>query len=303
MLNNYLPNTISNALDKIPYDSLCELRLRAGNPSVVNVLGENYYLCANKLSKSSDCAMNVTFGEIQGILSKISNNSMYTINDQLIEGFVTIKGGIRIGVCGEAVSIDGKIKTLKNISSINFRFPHMLKNCSLNIYPYIVRENSVKSTLILSPPGAGKTTYLRDLVYQISLKEKLLNILIVDERQEISNIFDGEKTTTMSNVDIYTNSSKEFGFTNGIRSMKPNVIVTDEINIEKDMGIIENALTSGVKVLATIHAESVNDLRNKPRFREVLNKHLFERFVVLSCNNGVGTLEGVFDENLSFLGV
>ena len=124
MLENYLPTKLSSAISKIPYQSLCELRLRADSPSVVNIMGENYYLHDCNLSKDSGNSITVTMGEIQGILSKISNNSLYTINDQLLEGFVTIAGGIRMGVCGESVSIDGKLKTLKNISSINFRFPH-----------------------------------------------------------------------------------------------------------------------------------------------------------------------------------
>lgn len=303
MLDNYLPQKISLALNKIPYNSLCELRLRGDSYVVANILGENYYLEDNKFSKQSDLAIKISTGELQSILHKISNNSLYTINDQMIEGYIPISGGIRVGVCGEVVSINDKIKTIKNISSLNFRFPHFIKNISLNIYPYIVRNGNIKSTLIISPPGAGKTTYLRDLIYQLSTKENLLNILVVDERQEIATIFDGNSVKKLDNIDICSNSSKSYGFTNGIRSMKPDVIFTDEINIEKDIDIIENALTSGVKVIATIHADSINDLKNKSSFRNILNKSLFERFVLLSNKNGVGTLEGVFDENLVFLGV
>lgn len=303
MLDNYLPSRIASALDKIPYNSLCELRLRAECPVVANIMGENYYLSSDILSKDANSSLDISFGEIQAILSRISNNSLYTINDQLLEGYVTISGGIRIGVCGESVAVDNKLKTLKNISSINFRFPHFLKNCSLNLYPYLVKNGYPKSTLIISPPGAGKTTYLRDLVYQLSTREKLLNILIVDERQEISSVFDGKISTKLKNIDVYSNCSKEFGFNNGIRSMKPDVIITDEINIEKDLDIIENALTSGVKVIATLHAGSINDLRNKPAFKSLLQKGLFERFVLLSNSNGVGTIEGIFDENLSLIGV
>lgn len=303
MLDSILPTKISNALNKIPYNSLCELRIRANNPTIVNILGENYFLCNTQLSKISNESLTVSMGELQSIIQKISNNSFYSINDQLIEGYVTLSGGIRIGVCGEAVQIDGKLKTIKNISSINFRFPHLLKNCSLKIYPYIVQNNIVKNTLIISPPGAGKTTYLRDLIYQLSSKEKLLNVLVVDERQEITSIFDGENTINLSNIDVYKNSTKKFGFENGIRSMKPDVIVTDEINIEKDLDIIENALTSGVKVIATLHASSIQDLKNKQAFKYVLQKNLFERFVVLSNSNGVGTLEGIFNENFVLIGV
>lgn len=303
MLKSYIPENLYNAINNIPYDSLCELRLRSENAVVVNILGDNYYLCNDKLSKSLEDAVIVSLGTLQSIIQKISNNSMYTINDQLIEGYVTIAGGIRVGICGEVVSIDGKIKTVKNISSINFRFPHLIKNCSLNIYPYIVKNQQVKNTLIISPPGAGKTTYLRDLIYQLSSRENLLNLLVIDERQEISKVFNGQELVNLKNIDVYTNSTKKFGFNNGIRSMNPDVIITDEINIERDLEDIENALTSGVKVIATMHASSIFDLKNKPQFKSLLNKNLFDRFVVLSNNGGVGTLEGVYNENLVCIGV
>lgn len=303
MINNFLPNRISAALDKIPYKSLCELRLRVDSPAVVNILGDNYYLSQSELSKDSNNSIIISKGEIQSILQKISNNSMYTINDQLLEGYVTIDGGVRLGVCGEVVAIDGKLKTLKNISSLNFRFPHFLKNCSLSIYPYIVQNAIVRNTLIISPPGAGKTTYLRDIVYQLSMREDLLDILIVDERNEIVSVYDGNDYLKLKNIDVYTNCSKQFGFNNGIRSMKPDVIVTDEINIDRDIDIIENALTSGIKVITTLHAGSIDDLRNKEAFKNMINKHLFERFILLSNSNGIGTIEGIFNENLNLIGV
>jgi len=144
MLKSCLPKQIIDALDKVPYNSLCELRIRANNPLVVNILGENYFLGKEKLSKSSSDSLEITQGELQSILHRISNNSMYTINDQLIDGYVTIPGGIRVGICGEVVTVDGTIKTVKNISSLNFRFPHLFKNCSLNIYPYIFKNGRVQ---------------------------------------------------------------------------------------------------------------------------------------------------------------
>ena len=191
MLEKYLSMDLSKALDNIPYNNLCELRLRENNPIVVNILGDNYYLSRDDIEKSPDKAMVVSKGFLQSVIQKISNNSLYTINDDLIEGYVTIAGGIRVGVCGEVVSIDGKVKTIKNISSLNFRFPHNIKNCSMPIYNYIISGGNVNNTLIVAPPGAGKTTILRDLIYQISTRENLINILVVDERKELCEIFNG----------------------------------------------------------------------------------------------------------------
>ena len=303
MLKDILPNYIYNSLNKLPYKKIQELRLRENNKVVVNVDGENFYLTHEGIDKNINYAIDVEKGLLQNIINRISNNSLYAINDQLVNGYTTIKGGIRLGVCGEIVEVNKEIKTIKNISSINFRFPHFIKNCSLKIYNYLVDNGNIKSTLIISPPGAGKTTLLRDLIYQISNREKLLNILIVDERKEISSVFDGDEIISLKNVDIYSNSSKKFGFNNGIRSMKPDVIFTDEISIDNDLDDLLVALTSGVKIIATIHASSIYDLRKKTSFHTILNNNLFERFVVLSNDYGVGTIDGVFDENLNFLGV
>ena len=240
---------------------------------------------------------------MQSIMQRLSKRSLYSINDQLIDGYITYDGGIRVGVCGEVVSVDNNIKTIKNISSLNFRFPHVCKNCSLSVFDYLFSNCELNNTLIISPPGAGKTTYLRDIIYQLSIRCSLLNILVVDERQELASIYNGNEIIKLSNVDVYSNSSKKFAFNNGIRSMKPDVIVTDEINIDRDLEDIENAMTSGVKIIASIHAKDINDLRNKARFKELLQKKMFGRYIVLSKDNGIGTVDGIFNENLNLIGV
>ncbi|MBE5757383.1 MAG: stage III sporulation protein AA [Clostridiales bacterium] len=303
MLENILPQRISDCINGIPYNSICELRLRVDEDTIINIQGENFYLNNNSFSKNKIDNIKISRAEIQGILSRISNNSLYTINDQLIEGYATIDGGIRVGVCGDVVVVNGEVKTIKNISSLNFRFPHFVKNCSLSIYPYIVNNGVIKNTLIISPPGAGKTTYLRDLIYQMSVRENLLNILVIDERNEICSIYNGHDYIKLSQVDVYSNCTKKFAFNNGIRSMKPDVIFTDEINLSKDIEDIENALSSGVKVISTIHASNIYDLKNKPLFRRVLESKMFDRFVVLSNSDGVGTVDGIYNENLKFIGV
>ena len=303
MLREVLSERLYSAISKIPYGNLCELRLRVDNPVVVNIAGDNYYLNDNELSKNNTNAITVNSGTLQSIMQRLVKHSLYSVNDQLINGYISYDGGIRVGVCGEVVTADNEIKTIKNISSLNFRFPHLCKNCSLDIYDYIVFNGEVNNTLIVSPPGAGKTTYLRDIIYQLSLRNNLLNILVVDERQELMSVFIGDDIVKLKNVDCYSNSTKKFAFNNGIRSMKPDVIITDEISIEKDIEDIENAMTSGVKIIASIHASSIDDLRNKKLFKEVLQKRLFKRYIFLSKDNGVGTLNGVFNENLHLIGV
>lgn len=303
MLRNVLNDRLYLAISKIPYNNLCELRLRTDNPVIVNVLGENYYLNDNSISKDISSAIIINSSAMQSIMQRLSKRSLYSVNDQIIDGYLTYDGGIRVGICGEVVSVDNSVKTIKNISSLNFRFPHICKNCSLKIFDYLFTNNELNNTLIVSPPGAGKTTYLRDIVYQLSTRCNLINIMVVDERQELSSIYNGNEIVKLNNVDVYSNSSKKFAFNNGIRSMKPDVIITDEINIDKDLEDIETAMTCGVKVIASIHAKDINDLRNKKQFKEVLSKKMFNRFIVLSRDNGIGTVDGIFNENLSLIGV
>ena len=295
MLNLILPEPISSAINQISSKMLNEIRLRNNKPIQICANGKNFYLNQYGITNSFDSAIKCEQGYINYILGKVSNNSLYSINNQIVNGYISFDGGIRIGVAGEVVYENNLVKTIKNISSLDIRIPHEVKNCSLNCYPLIVENNIVKSTLVLSNPGSGKTTFIKDLVYQIGKRNPDINILVADERGEISNV----NLSEIANVDIYVNCTKKFAFENGIRSLKPNVIVTDEINLDNDLEVIKNALTCGVKVVATIHAGNIYDLKQKRNFIEILNAKMFERFVVLNSSCGPGTLEGIYNQNLN----
>lgn len=294
-LSDILPSKINYCLAEINVDMLNEIRLRVNKPIIVNLNTRSYYLTSNGLTNNWNEAVICENSDINYIINKVSDNSFYTINDEIINGYISYTGGIRIGVAGEVVTQNNIVKTIKNISSLNIRIPHQIKNCSLNTYSSLVINNQIKSTLVVSSPGAGKTTYIRDLVQQISKRLIDKSILILDERGEISG---GGKFNLGNNVDVLLNCSKEYGMTNGIRSLKPDVIVTDEISLNNDLEVIENALTSGCKIIATIHAKDINELKMKKSFKEIINNQLFERYVVLSNNCGVGSLEGVYNQNL-----
>ena len=289
MLKNIFPESIYEHLKNIDLSTINEIRLRVGCPITLVGVAQTY-IGENGITSDKNEAIIVNSQLIKSILLKVSNNSLYTINDQLIEGYVTAYG-YRIGVAGELVAMGESVKTIKNITSLNIRIPHLVKNCSLPIYNYLY-SGRPHNTLIISPPGAGKTTFLRDYIYQLSTRNQKLNILVVDERNEIMSIDDSKW-----GVDVYANCSKSFAFEKGIRSMKPDIIFTDEINLNKDLSAIENAMTSGVKVVASIHANGIDDLKNKKAFSEIINKQLFDRFVVLGFSNGVGTIEAVYNEN------
>ena len=295
---NFLPNEIKMLIDKININQLNEIRLRVDSPILVNIKGENNYLTSGGYKTCTNDYIICKSTHIQSILQNVSNNCLYSINDQLINGFITLPSGIRIGVAGEVVSVNNVIKTIKNITSLNIRIPHLIKNCSLNAFLSMVSNNQVKNTLVLSPAGAGKTTFLRDFAIQVIEKLRGINVLVADERCELWSFADN-KSYLSNSIDVYSNCSKKFAFENGIRSMRPDVIITDELNFSNDTEIIENAITCGVKVVASIHANNIYDLCNKPNFKAILNKKMFDRYIVLSNSNGPGSLEGIFDENLN----
>ena len=166
---------------------------------------------------------------------------------------------------------------------------------------YIV-ESDIKNTLIISAPGNGKTTFLRDLIYQFSQHNLNKNILVADERNEICSMENGQAVLDMGCFcDIYTNCSKKFAFTKGIRSMRPDVILTDEIDLESDLNIILEAINCGVNVIATIHAKDIEQLKKKNKFDYVLQNKFFSRFIILTNDEGPGTLTKIYDEKLNLV--
>ena len=298
MLDRILPGNIYEILkENLNLSKLYEIRIRVNKPLMINYASKFYFLGLEGVT-DKDNSIICDKSLIEGIILRASNHSIYSVNEDIKKGFITVSGGIRIGLCGDVVSENNIVKTIKNFNSINIRFPHEVKNCSLNIINYLIETGQVLNTLIVSPPGSGKTTFIRDICYQISSKNLALNLLLLDERNEISASSMGINQMDVGNLtDIMLYSTKKQGFENGIRSMSPNVIIADELGNKEDFDSILYASNCGVSVVATIHANSVIDLKNKSNFSEVLNKKIFKRYVFLSSRNGAGTIEGVFDEN------
>ena len=303
MLQDLFDNDINNALKYIKMDCCNEIRLRLNMPIVITIAGENLFLGKFGVTNNPSQALICAKEDISHVIDRASNNSLYSINDQLINGYISYTGGIRIGVAGEFVYVEDKIKTIKNIQGLNIRLPHEVNNCSLSTLKYVLNNDNISNTLVLSPAGAGKTTYIRDLVKQLLKNSKQKNILVVDERCEITGIANGHAMFGGMNCDILSNCKKKYAFDNGIRSLKPDVIVTDELSCD-DIASVENAMTYDVKIIATIHASSIVDLKNKPQFSDILSKHLFDRYIVLGTTNGrAGTLLGVYNSNLECIGL
>jgi len=245
----------------------------------------NYEMLCKKNGFASEHII-ATQDLISYILAVATKQSFYAYNNQIKQGFITTDSGIRIGLCGTAVIDSEKVTTIKNISSLNIRISHSVKGCSAKIIDLISFNGIVKNTLIISPPFCGKTTILKDLAIKLNRLDKY-SILIVDERAEFENI-------KGINIDKIKYGSKEFAFNYGIRSLSPDLIITDELSTVSDWNCINNAVHSGVKVLASCHGKDINDIKNKNGFLNV-----FERYVILKNNGYAGEVDKILDKDFN----
>ena len=300
MISKILPDYLVNILSgKLNFEKVYELRFRTGKPVMVNYGGRYMHLTLSGVSGTDCNSIKCDKKLLESIVYKATDHSLYAVNDQLKHGFITISGGIRLGICGELVTESNAVRTVKNFSSVNIRVPHEIRNCSLNAFKHIV-DVEVHNTLIISPPGGGKTTFIRDFARNLSEHQITVNTLIIDERSEIAAAANGIPQLDVGKYsDVFSNCSKAFGFEQGIRAMRPDVIITDELANKADLDSVGYALSSGVKIIATAHAYDHLDLSSKTDFESVLKRRLFDRYIVLSGRRGPGTYEGIYDAHFN----
>lgn len=298
MWQQILPPKLVSALCKINIKTITELRMRVNKPIIIFTT-QKFYLSNNGLTSNYSDAIILTMQEISDIVFNASKHSIYAHNEEIKQGFLTLDNGMRLGLAGEVVLDNGKIKTLKNFSSINLRFSREVKNFSLNSLMYLWDINEgIFNTLVIAPPNCGKTTYIRDLCYQISNRNIEDNILVVDERNEISASINGNSSMQLgNNVDVYVGCSKQFGIINGIRTMAPNVIILDELATIDDINALNYAINSGVKIIATTHSLNYYTLQKKPLFKNLINLNAFERYVVLTKVDNNCKVSAIYNEN------
>lgn len=282
----YFPDKLQNILfEKIKSseDKLEEIRIRNQRPIILKFNSEEVVV---KYIVNSE--------EIIHILQLICENSIYSYQKQISSGFITLQGGHRVGLVGSCVIENNKIININYINSFNFRIARQVIGCSNNILKNIldIEKNNVFNTLIISPPGFGKTTLIRDIARQLSsgISEYNFNgvtVGIVDERSEIASLYKGVPQNDVGiRTDVIENVSKSVGIKILVRSMAPKVIIADEIGIYEDIDAINYALCSGCKGIFTAHGSSLEDIYKNPVLKNLIDANIFEKLIFLDENKG-----------------
>ncbi|MGM7681523.1 stage III sporulation protein AA [Cytobacillus sp. Hm23] len=289
---NVLPQSISLLLTKYSPSTLKkieEIRVRVTKPLEVIIDGKpqfHPYL--------------VTHEDGRQLLNKISQYSIYTLEEELRRGYITIEGGHRVGLAGKVITESGNVKAIRNVSSFNIRIAKQKIGVANHLTNYLY-NNRWLNTIIIGPPQTGKTTLLRDITRLISLGIVDENIQsckvgIVDERSEIAGSVNGIPQHDLGErVDILDACPKAEGMMMMIRSMSPDVLVVDEIGRVEDSEAILEAVNAGVRLFVTVHGYEWQDLKKRPSLRPILEMEVFDRFIELTRRNGPGTVSRVLN--------
>lgn len=283
-------------------DRLQEIRLRVNAPTTV-LLGQREWFVDGKgtLVDRQPAEAGIQPEELEAILRHLCQYSIYAFADEIRQGFLTIPGGHRVGVAGQVILEERcHIRNLKYIRYLNIRIAHQIRGAADPVIADLYEEGCVLNTLLISPPGCGKTTMLRDIIRQISdgtAYGRGVNVSVVDERSEIAGSYLGIPQNDVGiRTDVLDGCPKAEGMMMLIRAMAPKVLAVDELGDENDMRALRMASGCGCKLIATIHGSSVEEISHKKYMRHVMEEKLFDRYVVLEKRNERCEIEGVYDK-------
>ncbi|MEE0867406.1 MAG: AAA family ATPase [Clostridia bacterium] len=272
-LSSYLPAELTEALFFLGTEDLCEIRIM-----------EDKSCAVMKGNKLTDTGIYISKAQLKKIVETMCRGSVYAAQPTLVKGFITLEGGHRVGVCAKAVCENGEVTHMTDISALCIRISREIIGAAKGIIPHIEELGRIRNTLIISPPGCGKTTVLRDIARTLGEKHK---VCIADERMEIASGNVGKFTCVMSAV------PKAQGISMLIRTMSPEVVITDETGSVQEEQAIYELINSGVKIITTAHGYSEHDILRRECLGKLIENGVFEKIIVLSSRKGPGTVEKI----------
>lgn len=267
-----------------------EIRLRAKAPVLYYVKGKEFVLEKDKV---------LSPGELEEIVKYLCRYSIYAYEEEMSQGFLSLEGGHRVGFAGSVILKENKVRHLKHISSMNIRLASALPGVANGVLPFLYEKGSFVNTLLISPPGCGKTTLLRDLVRYISEGNAFgtgQTVGVVDERMEIAGCFQGIPQNDLGiRTDVLSGCKKSAGLMMLLRSMSPKVVAADELGGEEDVLALRQVNGCGCGILATIHGSGREEAMARPFIKELFGENIFGRQILLGRKNGSFYAEKIWD--------
>lgn len=282
----YFPEHIGHALEKISdYDEIHEIRMRVGRPTAVVSFGQERFLTERgSLTGFPDMCRIISAQDMEYSFRAICDHSIHSYKREISEGFITLEGGNRVGICATAVTENGHVTALKYISGLNFRISGQALGCADELCLDFGKDPC--SMLIIGAPMSGKTTVIRDMCRTLGRKYR---ISVIDERSEIGAVYHGIPQNDVGTMtDVFDGYPKAEGIMTAVRVMSPDIIVCDEIGGAADCEALLLSANSGVKIIATAHGGSLNDLKRRKSLCEILESGIFDRYAVLKTGKYIG---------------
>lgn len=293
ILDELFPDSLQKRLGYIAdrIDEIQEIRVRIGNPITFIMGGTEYYITEEgQVTRLWQYGTGIKKKDMEEMVLHICQSSLYAYEEEIRKGYITLKGGHRVGLLGQAVfSGNGELQTIKNIAFLNIRIAHEVKGVADKALETVCVNGMIKNTLIVSPPGYGKTTLLRDLIRQISNGSRYgegKNCSVIDERSELAGCYNGIPQLDIGmRTDVLDACPKSIGMMMVIRSMAPKVVAVDELGTAEDIRAVFSVIRSGCSILATIHGDNLYSLQEKSFLREVMEEKVFQTYLVIKNRN------------------